>query len=998
MSFGARIVAAAWTAGLALVLVPAADAERVGVKIRFGLTDTTPSEWHGVAEVEPGRVAEVRGWRFAGPDQVIGSRAWKASTRGGSATRRTNRPGRERAVPSPLMDNGVTVALEDVDDDSVLAVQTRRGAFSVRLGDLPYGTVRRELDGAVEIERVAAAWAMTSSSADDDFPAAAVDSAGNVHVAWVRFGSREGARNRVQQISVAPESFASFAVPASGDQVLLATALASDAAHPIEITPAGRDVYGCAVAVDVGDRPWVFWAERRDGRFDVWGRRVVDGRPEEPVRLSAGPGNALSPVATADAAGRIWVAWQEMREGELQIRMRRQSDGATFEPARVVSESGGNSWAPTITATRKGEGEPRVAIAWDTYRKGDYDVWVREYSVDGTAHAATAVADSPHFEARPTATYDASGNLWVAWEHAGASWGKDWGLLVKRGTRLLANRTIGLIVRSPDGTWREPKSNIKTVMPRPAKLGRAPASSQNEAARAARPRLRQPFFNVSRIVADRDGRIWVTFRTRALEFTNSLGTVWVEYAAYYDDGAWTGPIFVPGADNLYYSAPAAVAANDGIVLVAATDHRQQRRAKLTTVRGPLGEMKTATDPWSNDLTVAVLEAHGSPEALELIPARSPPDVEARATERTERERADVARARRARVRVRGEKLELLRGEFHRHTEFSSDGGVDGQLEDMWRYAIDVAALDWVGNGDHDNGSGREYPWWLIQKSTDAFHVPGRFVTMFTYERSRPYPEGHRNVVFARRGIRSLPRLPLSKEGAEGPAPDTEMLYRYLREFDGISAPHTSATTMGTDWRNRDDEVEPIVEIYQGSRNSYEMPGAPRTAKQKRMKMGERPKGFVSNALAKGHRLGFVSSSDHHSTHISYAMLWVDEPSRPAILEALKKRRVYAATDDIVADVRMGEGDSERFMGEELVLAGEDAPPMFIRLTGTSPFARVVVVRDGEEVRVFEPNESRVELEWTDPEVPSEGTSHYYVRGEQDDGELVWTSPIWVTRE
>lgn len=993
-----RIAAAALATGLSLSLVPTADAERVGVKIRFGLTDTVPAEWDGVAEVEPGRIAEVRGWRFAGSDQVVGSHGWKASTRGDPAKRRTNRPGMERAIPSPPTDNGVTLTLEDVDDDSVLEVRTRRGRFSVRLGDLPYGTVRRELDGAVDIERVAAAWAMTSSDADDDFPAAAVDSRGRIHVAWVRFGSRDGARDRVQKISVAPKTFASFAVPASGDQVLLGLAAVRDAPDPIEITPPGRDVYGCAVAVDAADRPWVFWSERRDGRFDVWGRRVVDGTPEEPVRLSEGPGNALSPVATADSAGRLWVAWQERRDGELQIRMRRQADGAAFEPARVVSESGGNSWAPTIAATRAGEGDSRVAIAWDTYRKGDYDVWVREYSGDGTAHDATPVADSPHFEARPTATYDASGNLWVAWEHAGASWGKDWGLLAKGGTRLLASRTIGLIVRSPDGTWREPKSKIRKAMPRPAKPGRAPASSQlNEAARAARPRLQQPFFNVSRIVADRDGRIWVTFRTRALEFTSSLGTVWVEYAAYYDDGAWTGPIFVPGADNLYYTAPAAVAGNDGIVLVAATDHRQQRRAKVTTVQGPLGETRTATDPWSNDLTVAVLEAHDRPEALELVPAGKPPGA-GRATERTVQERADVARARDARVRVRGEDLGLLRGEFHRHTEFSSDGGVDGQLEDMWRYAIDVAALDWVGNGDHDNGSGREYPWWLIQKSTDAFHAPGRFTTMFTYERSRPYPEGHRNVVFARRGIRSLPRLPLAKEAAEGPALDTEMLYRYLREFDGISAPHTSATTMGTDWRNRDDEVEPIVEIYQGSRNSYEMPGAPRTAKQKRMKKGERSAGFVSNALAKGHRLGFVSSSDHHSTHISYAMLWVDEPTRPAILEALKKRRVYAATDDIVADVRMGEGDSERFMGEELLLEGDEIPPLSIRLTGTSPFARVVVVRDGEEVEVFEPNESLVELEWTDPEAPSDGTSHYYVRGEQDDGELVWTSPIWVTRD
>ena len=35
--------------------------------------------------------------------------------------------------------------------------------------------------------------------------------------------------------------------------------------------------------------------------------------------------------------------------------------------------------------------------------------------------------------------------------------------------------------------------------------------------------------------------------------------------------------------------------------------------------------------------------------------------------------------------------------------------------------------------------------------------------MFAYERSVSYPEGHRNVVFAERGIRPLPRLPMTDD-------------------------------------------------------------------------------------------------------------------------------------------------------------------------------------------------------------------------------------------
>ena len=105
-----------------------------------------------------------------------------------------------------------------------------------------------------------------------------------------------------------------------------------------------------------------------------------------------------------------------------------------------------------------------------------------------------------------------------------------------------------------------------------------------------------------------------------------------------------------------------------------------------------------------------------------------------------------------RIEAGGKTYRLLRGEFHRHTEISLDGGNDGALEDMWRYAIDAAALDWIGNGDHDNGGGKEYTWWLIQKTTDLYHdPPALHADVHLRAERRAIPHGHRNVMFARRG-------------------------------------------------------------------------------------------------------------------------------------------------------------------------------------------------------------------------------------------------------
>ena len=346
-----------------------------------------------------------------------------------------------------------------------------------------------------------------------------------------------------------------------------------------------------------------------------------------------------------------------------------------------------------------------------------------------------------------------------------------------------------------------------------------------------------------------------------------------------------------------------------------------------------------------------------------------------------------------RADVAGEALQVMRGEFHRHTSISGDGGNDGDIIDAWRYFLDASYMDWAGCCDHDNGSGREYTWWRAQKMTDAYHLAGEFVPLFSYERSVRYPEGHRNVLFADRGIRPLPRLPKTADDSPAdPAPDTQMLYEYLREFNGVAAVHTSGTNMGTDWRDNDPVVEPFVEIYQGDRQNYEIPGGPRTNVAEDSIGGWRPLGFVSNALAKGYRLAFQASSDHISTHMSYCNIWVEQPTRAALIEAVKKRRVYGATDNILADFR----SDGHFMGEEFSV--NRAPKLDVRLEGTAAFAKVYVVKDGAYVYTTEPGSRIVDFSWTDATSEKGKTSYYYVRGEQADGEIVWVSPMWITRE
>ena len=146
-----------------------------------------------------------------------------------------------------------------------------------------------------------------------------------------------------------------------------------------------------------------------------------------------------------------------------------------------------------------------------------------------------------------------------------------------------------------------------------------------------------------------------------------------------------------------------------------------------------------------------------------------------------------------------------------------------------------------------------------------------------------------------------------------------------------------------------------------------------------------------NALGKGYQLAFEASSDHISTHISFTNIWVASPTRAAILDAMKKRRMYGSTDNILADFRSG----THFMGEAFTT--NSAPVFTVRLFGTAPFQNVVLVKDGNAV--FSTSGGRVlSFNYQDAAAQSGKTSYYYVRGLQTDGQIVWVSPMWVTMQ
>ena len=131
-----------------------------------------------------------------------------------------------------------------------------------------------------------------------------------------------------------------------------------------------------------------------------------------------------------------------------------------------------------------------------------------------------------------------------------------------------------------------------------------------------------------------------------------------------------------------------------------------------------------------------------------------------------------------------------------------------------------------------------------------------------------------------------------------------------------------------------------------------------------------------------------SSSDHVSTHISYAAFYVDRLDRDAILAAMKARHAFAATDNLIVDVQIG----GHLMGE--AFDAEAAPVLTAYISGTGPIARVEVIKSNRVVYSVPGSGREMRFTYRDSDAAS-GDAWYYIRVQQQDGQLGWSSPIWV---
>jgi hypothetical protein len=66
----------------------------------------------------------------------------------------------------------------------------------------------------------------------------------------------------------------------------------------------------------------------------------------------------------------------------------------------------------------------------------------------------------------------------------------------------------------------------------------------------------------------------------------------------------------------------------------------------------------------------------------------------------------------------------------------------------------------------------------------------------------------------------------------------------------------------------------------------------------------------------------------------------------------------------------------------------------VNVLGTAPIRQIDVIKNNQYIYKVNPAQKTAHFEYVDSTI-APGENYYYVRAEQTDGQLAWSSPIWV---
>jgi hypothetical protein len=716
-----------------------------------------------------------------------------------------------------------------------------------------------------------------------------------------------------------------------------------------------------SVCVDGSGRWWIAWISwDHDGEIVRVASRVQGGEWSAPLACCERK-SRVTAATLAPAHDGIFVAWIDGGDPE--------EDGLKI---RSVSASGRLGGIRLVAPSRLGPSAPALAcdgslflLAWTTRELGGRRLEAAFGSESGSPLVRALLSLGSGFHLRPAATM-AGGRGFVAWER-----------LSRHGSRIL-------------GRWIDREAG-------PLPVAELCGHDRGIASMAA-------------VAGSPDGGVWVAWQSD-VDPDSGAGLVrWIDMALVSADGHVSVPRApMPGVDrngkgtDQGFEAPSLASFADGSLVVVGRGSQGVYRQSLGT-DGWSERQRIDEDGWQcrgrrfaaypaapGEILVAGREKDGvairhvslgdgarkgPPELVPLVARGAPlPSL----PPRPPAQRSVAGRA-------------VLFGDLHQHTA-ASDG--TGTAEEAFhrarlRYGDDMAAIS-----DHESFLGKRTPpgeWHEACRVADEWYEPGAFVTLHAFEWTgamHPGP-GHKVVYLPPDGGPVLSREDEATATSRG-------LVAEARKVGAIVIPHHVGWT-GADMASHDPEVQPCFEIV-SCHGAYERQGVGPIPTRGDDKAGQ----FVGDALDKGLRFGFIGGSDGHGLNWHHGLcrvkdshrsgltgVFAEEASRQGVIEALRRRRCYATSG---AKIGLWFEVDGRPMGESIVAA--DLVPFRVVVDATVDVSTLVLVTNGGHEIPLEPAGLAFEARGSlDPPMGG-GWAYYYVRLVQSDGEVAWSSPIWL---
>lgn len=359
--------------------------------------------------------------------------------------------------------------------------------------------------------------------------------------------------------------------------------------------------------------------------------------------------------------------------------------------------------------------------------------------------------------------------------------------------------------------------------------------------------------------------------------------------------------------------------------------------------------------------------------------------------------------------------QLFWGTFHGESRFYD---AKENIESLLRYCRDDEALQFFSSSSFESEQETSPNHWKkISTHIAEFNEEDRFITFLGMQwAGSPGSEGLRQIIYTKDA------KPILRQ-KESKASSLKKIYKSHLPKDFISIPSmTMSSRVFFNFEEFTPTYEKVVEIYNawGSSECTTAEGNLRPISSKSKNgMKEKSEGSIRQALNQNYRFGFVAGGyddrgvfadlfDTDQVQYSPGLTAILSPAhtREGLLQAISNRCCYATTGPrIILSLSV----AGMPMGAEL--STKTKPGLLYNryitgfVVGCAPLKEVLLIRNGKAFRSYTPKGDTFELLLDDNE-PLEKAClkgkqeappflYYYLRVEQKDGHIAWSSPIWV---